>query len=83
MACLLFYPPFQATRYNYSGEEKFALIEVIAMIKGLTMLLTRHQVIFVDAINRYVHNIFQTFIQQALRDPIRFATKKKKHNVKM
>ncbi|XP_065179360.1 cytoplasmic FMR1-interacting protein 2-like [Sycon ciliatum] len=73
----------RATRYNYSSEEKFALIEVIAMIKGLTMLLTRHQVIFIDAINRYVHKTFQTFILHSMRDPIRFATKKKKHHVKM
>lgn len=25
----------RATRYNYTSEEKFALVEVIAMIKGL------------------------------------------------
>ena len=25
----------RATRYNYSSDEKFALIEIIAMVKGL------------------------------------------------
>lgn len=31
----------RATRYNYTEEEKFALIEVIAMIKGLQVLMAR------------------------------------------
>lgn len=31
----------QATRYNYTSEEKFALIEVIGMIKGLQVLMAR------------------------------------------
>lgn len=29
----------RATRYNYTSEEKFALVEVIAMIKGLQVNL--------------------------------------------
>ena len=31
----------QATKYNYTSEEKFALIEVIGMIKGLQVLMAR------------------------------------------
>jgi len=31
----------KATRYNYSSEEKYALIEVISMIKGLQVLMAR------------------------------------------
>lgn len=30
----------RATRYNYTSEEKFALVEVIAMIKGLQVKLS-------------------------------------------
>lgn len=30
----------RATRYNYTSEEKFALVEVIAMIKGLQVQKT-------------------------------------------
>lgn len=31
----------RATRYNYTSEEKFALVEVIAMIKGLQVRVER------------------------------------------
>jgi cytoplasmic FMR1 interacting protein len=40
----------RATRYNYSSEEKFALIEVIAMIKGLQVLMARMETVFTDSI---------------------------------
>lgn len=36
----------RATRYNYTSEEKFALVEVIAMIKGLQVRQTVAQFIF-------------------------------------
>ena len=42
----------QATRYNYTEEEKFALIEIIAMIKGLQVLMARMETVFADAIRR-------------------------------
>lgn len=32
----------RATRYNYTSEEKFALVEVIAMIKGLQVRVYPH-----------------------------------------
>lgn len=32
----------RATRYNYTSEEKFALVEVIAMIKGLQVRVDTH-----------------------------------------
>lgn len=31
----------RATRYNYSSDEKFALIEIIAMVKGMVNLAIR------------------------------------------
>ena len=73
----------QATRYNYSSAEKFALVEVIAMVKGLTVLLTRLEVTFIEAINRHVHMVLQRFVQKGLRDQIRHAIKKKKQQLKM
>jgi len=68
----------QATRYNYSDEEKMSLIEVIAMIKGLQVLIARIEVVFQDAIRRTIYAQLQDFIQLALRDPLRKATKAKK-----
>ena len=68
----------QATRYNYSSEEKFALIEVIAMIKGLQVLMNRMESVFYEAILRTVYAEMQDFVQIQLREPLRQAIKKKK-----
>merc|ERR1719266_3224923 len=68
----------RATRYNYSSEEKFALIEVIAMIKGLQVLMARMETVFTDSIRRSIYAELQDFVQLELRDPLRKATKSKK-----
>ncbi|KAI8431301.1 hypothetical protein MSG28_015853 [Choristoneura fumiferana] len=46
----------RATRYNYTSEEKFAMIEVIAMIKGLQVLMARMETVFADAARRAIIN---------------------------
>ena len=46
----------RATRYNYSSDEKFALIEVIAMIKGLQVLMARMETVFTDSIRKGLKN---------------------------
>ena len=71
--CLL-----QATRYNYTDEEKFVLIEVIAMIKGLQVLMARMETVFADAIRRNIYAELRDFIQLSLREPLRKAIKNKK-----
>ncbi|XP_076048811.1 cytoplasmic FMR1-interacting protein Sra-1 isoform X2 [Oratosquilla oratoria] len=68
----------RATRYNYSEEEKFALIEVIAMIKGLQVLMARMETVFLDSIRRNIYQELQDFVQLSLRDPLRKAIKNKK-----
>ncbi|XP_063236550.1 cytoplasmic FMR1-interacting protein [Bacillus rossius redtenbacheri] len=68
----------RATRYNYTDEEKFALIEVIAMIKGLQVLMARMQTVFADAIRRNIYAELQDFVQLVLREPLRKAIKNKK-----
>ncbi|KDR09197.1 cytoplasmic FMR1-interacting protein isoform X1 [Zootermopsis nevadensis] len=68
----------RATRYNYTDEEKFALIEVIAMIKGLQVLMARMETVFTDAIRRNIYAELQDFIQLLLREPLRKAIKNKK-----
>lgn len=69
---------YQATRYNYTDEEKFALIEVIAMIKGLQVLMARMETVFIDAIRRNIYAELQDFVQLTLREPLRKAIKNKK-----
>ncbi|CAG0895532.1 unnamed protein product [Cyprideis torosa] len=68
----------RATTYNYSSEEKFALIEVIGMIKGLQVLMSRMETVFADAIRRHFYHELQTFVQITLRDTLRKAIKNKK-----
>ncbi|KAK7103491.1 cytoplasmic FMR1-interacting protein 1 homolog [Littorina saxatilis] len=70
-------PYERATRYNYSREEKFALVEIIAMIKGLQLLMCRMEAIFMDAIRRHIYLQLQELVQLFLRDPLRKAIKKK------
>ncbi|XP_052277863.1 cytoplasmic FMR1-interacting protein-like [Dreissena polymorpha] len=67
----------KSTRYNYSSVEKFAIIEVIAMIKGLQLLMLRMESVFMDAIRRHIYAELQDFVQLVLRDPVRKAIKKK------
>ncbi|XP_046284738.1 cytoplasmic FMR1-interacting protein 1 isoform X1 [Marmota monax] len=69
----------RATRYNYTSEEKFALVEVIAMIKGLQVLMGRMESVFNHAIRHTVYAALQDFSQVTLREPLRQAIKKKKN----
>lgn len=97
----------RATRYNYTSEEKFALVEVghgvvaytkyvsvgplavtdwmpcfcqvMAMIKGLQVLMGRMESVFNHAIRHTIYSALQDFAQVGLRDPLRQAIKKKKN----
>ncbi|KFO19736.1 Cytoplasmic FMR1-interacting protein 1 [Fukomys damarensis] len=69
----------RATRYNYTSEEKFALVEVIAMIKGLQVLMGRMESVFNHAIRHTVYAALQDFSQVTLREPLRQAIRKKKN----
>ncbi|XP_050079381.1 cytoplasmic FMR1-interacting protein [Anopheles maculipalpis] len=68
----------RATRYNYTEDEKFALIEVIAMIKGLQVLMARIETVLCEAIRRSIYAELQDFVQLVLREPLRKAVKNKK-----
>uniref|UniRef100_A0A3P9Q8X4 Cytoplasmic FMR1 interacting protein 2 n=1 Tax=Poecilia reticulata TaxID=8081 RepID=A0A3P9Q8X4_POERE len=69
----------RATRYNYTSEEKFALVEVIAMIKGLQVLMGRMESVFNQAIRNTIYAALQDFAQVTLREPLRQAVRKKKN----
>ncbi|CAH0387884.1 unnamed protein product [Bemisia tabaci] len=68
----------RATRYNYMEEEKFALIEFIAMLKGLQVLMSRMETFFTEAIRRNTYAELQDFVQVILREPLRKAIKNKR-----
>jgi len=59
----LFCGCLQSTRYNYSSDEKFGLIEVLAMIKSLQVLMLRMEAVFMDAIRRSIYAQLQDFVQ--------------------
>lgn len=68
----------RATRYNYDSNEKFALVQVISMIKGLSGALSRLESVFASAIRHFIHAELQEFIQITMREPLRKAAKNSK-----
>lgn len=71
----------KATKYNYSAQEKVALIEVISMIKGLQALMYRLENAFTEAISYTTYLELQNFVQMDLRDMIRKFSKSRKSDV--
>ncbi|XP_074599073.1 cytoplasmic FMR1-interacting protein Sra-1 [Brevipalpus obovatus] len=72
----------RVTRYNYNDEEKSALVEVIAMVKGLQVLMQRMETVFTDAIGYSIYAELQDFMHKTLREPLRKAIKNKKDLVR-
>ena len=72
----------QSTRYNYSSAEKFGITEVIAMIKGLQLLMLRMEGEFMEAIRRYVYAQLQDFVQVVMRDPLRKTIRHKREVIR-
>jgi len=72
----------RATRYNYTSEEKFAMVELLGMIKGLQVLMHRMDPIFTKAIKTHVYTQIQKFVQHDIRELLRVANKKKKTMLK-
>ncbi|EGG14585.1 component of SCAR regulatory complex [Cavenderia fasciculata] len=69
----------RVVKYNYSADERVALIQFIAMIKGLGSLMVKHESVLEPIIKRSIHGELQQFIQNQLRDTIKsFAKKEKK-----
>ena len=72
----------RATRYNYNDAEKSALIELIAMVKGLQVLMKKMELVFTDANRRCIYAELQDFVQKVLREPLRKAIKNRKDLVR-
>jgi len=65
----------KAVKLNYNSDEKFALVEMIALIKGLSALLFREESLLLPIIRRSIHDELQEFIYQ-MREIIRVASRK-------
>ncbi|EGT51479.1 hypothetical protein CAEBREN_29296 [Caenorhabditis brenneri] len=68
----------RATRYNYSPAEKTALIQIIAMIKGLQSMLGKLEPSMSHATRKCVYVELQTFVQHTINEPLQKAVKHKK-----
>ena len=68
----------RATRYNYSSQEKFAMVEILSLIKGLQLQMSRMSETFHEAICSTTYHELQTFIQLHIRDMIKKVTQKKR-----
>lgn len=67
----------RAVRYNYDSSEKFALIELIAMLKSLAALMLREDAMLGPIIRASIHDELQQFVQIEMRDMIRHTAKNK------
>ncbi|KAI9101038.1 cytoplasmic fragile-X interacting family-domain-containing protein [Phlyctochytrium arcticum] len=67
-----------AVRFNYSNEEKRALIEYIAMIKNLSSLLSGLDRLFYAAINQYIYVDIQSMAKNHITEFYTHASKKKR-----
>ncbi|VDQ11993.1 unnamed protein product, partial [Trichobilharzia regenti] len=52
----------KATRYNYNSEERFAMIEIISMIKSVQTQLLRLEACYSEAIGRSVYRELQAVV---------------------
>ncbi len=50
-------------KYNYTDEERFALVEVIACIKGLARVMLKYDGLLAPIVRTYIHAYVQEFIQ--------------------
>lgn len=67
----------RAVRYNYDSNEKFALIELIAMLKSLAALMLREDAMLGPIIRASIHDELQQFVQIEMRDMLRHTAKNK------
>lgn len=68
----------RVVKNNYSTEERFALVECLAMIKSISGILLHDDGVLAPLIRRCVHDEVQAFVQIRLREMIRNAAKKKR-----
>uniref|UniRef100_A0A183BT41 DUF1394 domain-containing protein n=1 Tax=Globodera pallida TaxID=36090 RepID=A0A183BT41_GLOPA len=67
-----------ATKYNYTGQEKAAIIELISMAKSVQSLMSNMDTDFSVAIRQYIYAELQDFVGGPLRDLLGKAVKHKK-----
>ncbi|EGD72022.1 hypothetical protein PTSG_00038 [Salpingoeca rosetta] len=68
----------RAVRYNYSAEEKAAVVQIVTMIKDVLRILWKMESMLNLGIRVEIYKETQSFIQHNVRDMVRHCIKKKK-----
>jgi cytoplasmic FMR1 interacting protein len=65
-------------RYNYSAEERKALVELVSYIKSVGSLMHRCDTLVADALWETIHAEVQDFVQNTLATMLKTTFRKKK-----
>ncbi|MBA0843566.1 hypothetical protein Goarm_000743, partial [Gossypium armourianum] len=68
----------KVVRYNYSAEERKALVELVSYIKSVGSMMQRSDTLIADALWETIHAEVQDFVQNTLATMLRTTFKKKK-----
>ncbi|XP_073290091.1 protein PIR isoform X2 [Primulina huaijiensis] len=68
----------KVVRYNYSAEERKAMVELVSYIKGIGLLLQKADTLVADALWETIHAEVQDFVQNTLAMMLRTTFRKKK-----
>ncbi|MBA0873452.1 hypothetical protein Goshw_002374, partial [Gossypium schwendimanii] len=68
----------KVVRYNYSAEERKALVELVSYIKSVGSTMQRSDSLIADALWETIHAEVQDFVQNTLATMLRTTFKKKK-----
>ncbi|XWS42621.1 hypothetical protein CRYUN_Cryun16bG0029500 [Craigia yunnanensis] len=68
----------KVVRYNYSAEERKALVELVSYIKSVGSMMQRSDTLVADALWETIHAEVQDFVQNSLATMLRTTFRKKK-----
>ncbi|KAK9291789.1 hypothetical protein L1049_019739 [Liquidambar formosana] len=68
----------KVVRYNYSSEERKALVELVSYIKSIGSMMKRCDTMVADALWETIHSEVQDFVQNTLATMLRTTFRKKK-----
>ncbi|KAL5061211.1 hypothetical protein RYX36_032815 [Vicia faba] len=68
----------KVVRYNYSAEERKALVELVSYIKSVGSMMQRCDTLVADALWETIHAEVQDFVQNTLASMLRTTFRKKK-----
>ncbi|KAJ5068208.1 cytoplasmic fmr1-interacting protein-related [Anaeramoeba ignava] len=68
----------RVVRYNYTTKELSTLVEFIAMVKGLSYFMAKHDYLISTIFRSFIYEEIQDFVQNTLRPSIKKAAKNKK-----